>query len=228
MSVDKDPGLPEDALEISRRSRIYHVLLALLFLLMALQPYAHVAGGLLLQLGFAGLLLAGLAAVASKRRLFAIGLVLGVPAVALLFVPGGISTVSGAILAIATLLYISFVILRRIFTHPVVTSGTVSAALVVYLIFGVIWARTYWLVEYLRPDSFTGLAGSEGAILQRDLFYYSYVTLSTLGYGDISPVSAVARSLAITEATIGQLYLVVMVAGLVGLNLSERQRQRQE
>jgi len=228
MSVDKDPGLPEDAREISRRSRIYHVLLALLFLLMALQPYAHVAGGLLSQLGFAGLLLAGLAAVASKRRLFAIGLVLGVPAVALLFVPGGISTVSGAILAIATLIYISFVILRRIFTHPAVTSGTVSAALVVYLIFGVIWARAYWLVEYLRPDSFTGLSGSGGAILQRDLFYYSYVTLSTLGYGDIGPVSAVARSLAITEATIGQLYLVVMVAGLVGLNLSERQRRRQE
>ena len=66
---------------------------------------------------------------------------------------------SGAILAIATLLYISFVILRRIFTHPVVTSGTVSAALVVYLIFGVIWAKAYWLVEHFYPDSFTGLSG---------------------------------------------------------------------
>ena len=228
MSVDRDPGLPEDAREISRRNRVYHVLLVLLFLLMALQPYAHVADGILLQLGFAGLLLASLAAVASRRRLLVIGLLLGVPAVALLFVPGGISTVSGAILAIATLLYISFVILGRVFTHPVVTSGTVSAALVVYLIFGVIWARAYWLAEYLRPDSFTGLSGAEGVVLQRDLFYYSYVTLSTLGYGDISPASAVARSLAITEATIGQLYLVVMVAGLVGLSLSERQRRRQE
>ncbi len=228
MSGDKDPGLPEEAREMSRRSRIYHVLLVLLLVLMALQPYAYVADGLLVQLGFAGLLLAGLAAVASKRRLFAIGLVLGVPAVALLFVPGGISTVAGGVLAIATLLFIGFVILRRIFKHPVVTSGTVSAALVVYLIFGVIWARAYWLLEHLRPDSFTGLSGTESVVLQRDLFYYSYVTLSTLGYGDISPASAVARSLAITEATIGQLYLVVMVAGLVGLSLGERQRQRQE
>jgi hypothetical protein len=228
MSDDNDPGLPEEAREMSRRSRIYHVLLVLLFLLMALQPYAYVADGLLVQLGFAGLLLAGLAAVASRRRLLVIGLVLGVPAVALLFVPGGISTVSGGILAIATLVFICFMILRRMFQHPVVTSGTVSAALVVYLIFGVIWARAYWLVEHLRPGSFTGLSGTGGVVLQRDLFYYSYVTLSTLGYGDIGPVSAVARSLAITEATIGQLYLVVMVAGLVGLSLSERQARRQE
>ena len=61
--------------------------------------------------------------------------------------------------------------------------------------------------------------------VQRDLFYYSYVTLATLGYGDINPVSPQARSLAITEAIVGQLYLVVMVAGLVGLRLAHLQRR---
>ncbi len=223
MSVENDPGHSEDAREISRRSRVYHVLLVSLFLLLALQPYAHVAEGLLVQVGFAGLVLAGLAALASKPRALVIGLVLGVPAVALPFVPGGISTVAGGILAIATLLFISFVILRRIFKHPVVTSGTVSAALVVYLIFGVMWAKAYWLVEHFRPDSFTGLSGTVNVLVQRDLFYYSYVTLATLGYGDINPVSPEARSLAITEAIVGQLYLVVMVAGLVGLSLTQRQ-----
>ncbi len=229
---EKDPELPEKEPELSEedpgpseKARIYHVLLASLFLLLALQPYAHVAEGLLVQLGLAGLLIAGLAAVASRRRLFFIGLILGVPAVALLFVSGGIPTVAGGVLSIATLLFISFVILRRIFRHPVVTSGTVSAALVVYLIFGVMWAKAYWLVEHFRPDSFTGLSGTVNVLVQRDLFYYSYVTLATLGYGDINPVGPEARSLAITEAIVGQLYLVVLVAGLVGMSLSQRQRQ---
>ena len=218
MSVVNDPGPSEKA-------RIYHVLLASLFVLLALQPYAHVAEGLFVQLGFAGLLLAGLAAVASRRRLFVVGLILGVPAVALLFVSGRIPTVASGVLAIATLIIISFVILHRILKHPVVTSGTVSAALVVYLIFGVIWAKAYWLVEHFYPDSFTGLSGAGLINVQRDLFYYSYVTLATLGYGDINPVGPEARSLAITEAIVGQLYLVVMVAGLVGARLAHLQRR---
>ena len=121
------------------------------------------------------------------------------------------------------LVFICVVILRRIFEHPVVTSATVSASLAVYLVFGVVWAQGYRLVEHFSPDSFTGLSGGGVVELQRDLFYYSYVTLAALGYGDINPVSPEARSLAITEAIVGQLYLVVLVAGLVGMRLSHRQ-----
>ncbi len=228
MSVDNDRGLPEGDREFSEKARIYHVLLASLFLLLALQPYADVGEGILVQLGLAGLLIAGLAAVASRRRLFVIGVVLGLPAVALLFVRGGVPTVAGGVLTIAMLVFICVVILRGLFKHPAVTSGTVSAALVVYLIFGVMWAEAYWLVEHFYPDSFTGLSGSGAVEVQRDLFYYSYVTLATLGYGDINPVSPEARSLAITEAIVGQLYLVVMVAGLVGMRLAHKQREPED
>jgi amino acid transporter len=191
---------------------------------MALQPYAEVGGGIVVQLASAGLLVSAVAAVASRRRLFIIGLVLAIPAVALLFVSGGVSTVAGGVLTIATLIFICFVMLRGIARHPVVTSATVSASLVVYLLFGVIWANAYWLVEHFHPNAFTGLSGTGVLGVQRDLFYYSYVTLATLGYGDINPVAPEARSLAITEAIIGQLYLVVLVAGLVGMSLSHRQR----
>jgi hypothetical protein len=211
--------------ELSGKGGVYHVLLASLLLLMALQPFAHVAGGFLVQLGVAGLLLASIAAVASRRRLFVIGLVLGVPAVGLAFLPRGVPTVAVGFLTIAMLLFLCFVILRRIAKHPVVTAATVSASLVVYLAFGVIWAKAYWLVHHFYPDSFTGLSGSGILDVQRDLFYYSYVTLATLGYGDINPVGPEARSLAITEAIVGQLYLVVLVAGLVGMSLSQRQRR---
>ena len=129
---------------------------------------------------------------------------------------------AGGFFSIAILVFICVVILRRIFEHPVVTSATVSASLAVYLVFGVVWAQGYRLVEHFYPNSFTGLSGGEVVEVQRDLFYYSYVTLATLGYGDIGPVSPVARSLAITEAIVGQLYLVVLVAGLVGMGLSHR------
>lgn len=87
---------------------------------------------------------------------------------------------------------------------------------------GVIWGQAYRLLEHLSPGSFHGLSAGSLIELQRDLLYYSYVTLTTLGYGDIYPIGAEARALAITEAIIGQLYLVVLVAGVVGILLSQR------
>ncbi|MFV2007746.1 MAG: ion channel [Longimicrobiales bacterium] len=202
---------------------IYHVLLASLLLLMALQPFAELAGGLLLRFALAGLLFASIATAAYRRRLLIVSLVLGIPAVGFLFVPGRVPTVAGGFLAIATLVFICFVILRRIFKHPVVTSATVSASLVVYLAFGVVWAEAYRLVEHFHAGSFTGLSGTGVIDVRRDLYYYSYVTLTTMGYGDIEPVSPEARSLAITEAVVGQLFLAVLVASLVGMHLAQRQ-----
>jgi voltage-gated potassium channel len=201
---------------------VYHVVLAVLLLLMLLQPIADVGGGLFVRLTFAALLVTSMATVASRRGLFVIGLILGVPALALLFVPGRVPIAASGSLSVATLLFICVVLLSRIFSRPVVTSATVSAALVVYVMLGIVWAQVYRLVEYFHPGSFRGIAESGLPEMQRDLFYYSYVTLTTLGYGDMSPVSPVARSLAITEAIVGQLYLVVLVAGLVGMHLSHR------
>ena len=146
------------------------MLLASLLLLMALQPFADVARGLLLRLALAGLLFTSIATAAYRRRLLIVSLVLGIPAVGFLFVPGRVPTVAGGFLAIATLVFICLVGLRRIFKHPVVTSATVSASLVVYLAFGVVWAQAYRLVEHFHPASFTGLSGIGVVDVQRDLY----------------------------------------------------------
>ena len=82
----------------------------------------------------------------------------------------------------------------------------------------------YAATELNLPGSFYGLAGGGHDEMTRELFYYSYVTLTTLGYGDIGPVSPVARSLVTLEAVVGQLYLVVLVASLVGMFLADRTR----
>ena len=202
--------------------RTPHFLLIFLLLLLALQPIADVAGGLLVRLSLGAIFVASIAVASSRRGTLIVGLLLGIPALTLLFVPGRVPVVMGGILGIATLMFICYVLLSGVFRHPVVTSATISASLVVYLLLGVIWGQAYRLLEHVSPGSFQGLSAGSPIELQRDLLYYSYVTLTTLGYGDIYPIGAEARALAITEAIIGQLYLVVLVAGVVGILLSQR------
>ncbi len=198
----------------------YHVLLALLLLLLALNP---VDGESILNRGLIGaILLAAIWSVAKQRGLLAVALLLSVPAMVLAFAPNALAGMTGLVLTMAMLGFICVVFLRRIFQHPVVTSGTVSASLVVYLLLGVIWYQGYTVVERLYPGSFYGVSASDGVATASELFYYSFVTLTTLGYGDMGPVGDYARSMAITEAVVGQLYLVVLVASLVGMFLSQR------
>jgi hypothetical protein len=91
-----------------------------------------------------------------------------------------------------------------------------------------IWAFSYSLLEYLQPGSFSivreaavggipGLVGSSGF---RGVIYFSFTTLTTLGYGDITPLTGIAQNLSVLEAVVGQIYLVVLVARLVGLHIA--------
>jgi voltage-gated potassium channel len=97
-------------------------------------------------------------------------------------------------------------------------SEHVFAALSAYLLAGYFFALFYWIVEDLARGAFylQGVGIMEGKFSLQQAVYFSFVTLSTLGYGDIVPVSPVARGLAVGEAILGQLYLAVLVARLVG------------
>lgn len=111
-------------------------------------------------------------------------------------------------------------ILSFIFKQNTVTLNVINAAVVVYLLMAIIWAFLFILVEKAHPGSFS-MAESQ---LQENIFpffYYSFVTITTLGYGDITPATEIARSLAGLEAVTGQIYLVVLVARLVGINIAQ-------
>jgi hypothetical protein len=82
-----------------------------------------------------------------------------------------------------------------------------------YLLLGVIWAYAYALVGLVRPDAFSGPVDTVDG--PRALYYFSFVTLTTVGYGDVLPVAPGARSLAMLEAVTGPLYLAILIARLV-------------
>jgi hypothetical protein len=90
----------------------------------------------------------------------------------------------------------------------------------VYLLIGLTWAALYILIEYVNPGSFIDTSTKIPINAPRFLFF-SYVTLTTTGYGTLLPVSDPARSLALVEAIFGQLYLAILVARLVGLHISK-------
>jgi voltage-gated potassium channel len=194
---------------LGRDGEVHYVLLAFTFLMIGVQPIEIAASELIGRVVLALVIVGSLGAVYARRKLFYLGLVIGVPALFLTVTGGGLA------LSIATLLFVSVVLLIGIFERPQVTGASLASALTVYLLLGILWSQAYALVDLYDPGAFYGL-DPDAMTDRRELFYYSFVTLTTLGYGDIGPVSPAARSLVITQAIAGQLYLVVLVAALVG------------
>ena len=128
------------------------------------------------------------------------------------------------VLGVMFLGFTAVVVLRQTLGGAAVTSDTIAGAICFYLLLSVIWALIYALVEIAHPGSFLDggrPVGSDGHhSLVPELLYLSLVTLSTLGYGDILPVTPQARMLAALEGIIGPLYLAVLIARLVGLAAS--------
>src|SRR5581483_8287970 len=126
----------------------------------------------------------------------------------------------GRLIAIVAL---SVVIARVVFALGRVTLHRVQGAIVLYLNFGLAFFTFYRLIDVLSPGAFSGLPphGKEfgsGATL----LYFSFTTLTTLGYGDLAPLHPLARSLATLEAAIGQLYPATLLARLVSLEIAHR------
>ena len=105
--------------------------------------------------------------------------------------------------------------MRHAFGRGAVDRERIFAALDAYLLAGFLFGVAYWTLERLWPGSFGG--GAAGQFDFPHAIYFSFVTIATLGYGDVVPVSPPARGLAIVEGISGQMYLAVLVARLVSL-----------
>ena len=113
------------------------------------------------------------------------------------------------------------VLVQYIFMAKTVTRDVLYAAISIYLLLGAIFVPIYGFVETLWPGSFIDGAMPDRSVTWQQFIYYSYVTLTTMGYGDMLPISWWARSIASMEAVIGVLYLAIMMARLVGLYAHE-------
>jgi len=171
--------------------------------------------------------------VSSNRAHLYIALGLGIPAALLgalhLFHDSEGEEILRHLFAAAFLGYAIVVLVLFIFASRQVTLNVVSASLCVYLLLGLVWAVIYSTIYSLDPGAFRwtvlGTGPPEtlhfGKGKSITVLYFSFTTLTTLGYGDIVPISPLARALTSIEAITGQLYLAVLVARLVGLNIAE-------
>ena len=120
--------------------------------------------------------------------------------------------------------FTTWILLRHVMQAKQVDSDTLCGAVSVYLLLGIAWVLLYGVIETVQPGSFnvsSALTGDESKAWA-DLVYYSFVTLTTLGYGDVAPLSPRVRSLAVLEAITGVFYVAILVARLVGLHIAQR------
>lgn len=217
-----------------RRGHFAPLLAALILVLFVLHPILRPFPVMRVALDFSFLVvLVGAAyAVADRRRailfsVLAVGLSLGA-SVAGTIANNVVLSAIGDALAVIFFAYITFAILDRVLNTPAFTLDSVFGGVCVYLLLGLVWALIYTMIEEISPGSFAIGSALEAqqprTIRPNELFlYYSYVTLTTLGYGDISPVSNAARSMAALEAIVGPLFVAILVAWLVSEASSSRE-----
>jgi voltage-gated potassium channel Kch len=195
---------------------LFFTLLLTLGIYPALKPLA--AGLNLMELLLAVNLLAAIASLAPERHirvLLWLGIAfVGVRGIQALFGIGAMMGVSEALWATASLLATTATA-RYALRPGVVDTERIFAALDAYLLAGLVFGVWYWVLEQIFPGSFA--PASAGALDLSRALYFSFVTIATLGYGDIVPASEAARGVAILEAVGGQMYLAVLVARLVSL-----------
>ena len=162
-----------------------------------------------------------------SKALAAAAVSLALPAIASFwlkpFVTGQWVEISGGLCGVAFMVIISAAILRHIFLQQDVSADLIAGAIVAYLLMAVMWSLLYDVLEAAYPGSFKFPEGTTQPQGQMSL-YFSLVTITTVGYGDITPVTRVARAFANLEAVVGQLYLVILVSWLVGMYVSQKSK----
>jgi hypothetical protein len=208
------------------KSPNFGVLLVVLCLLIVVAPLATAAGSaLLVESLFGLLLLAGIYSVewrGVQRWSFLAFTALTLVARWCTLLLGGFRLeVASALLTLLWIVSVIVIVLSELFRRHDVTTNTIMGAIVAYLLIAIAFASVYEIVERSQPGSFRGIP--EDATfhqLSDALIYFSLVSLTTMGYGDIVPASNLARPLAALEGATGTLYLAVMIARLVGLHVA--------
>jgi voltage-gated potassium channel len=231
------PESPAESTTLRHRWRFAVVLLASLLLAVA-QP---LTAGLVDEEGafdvfFSLLIIAVLLLVFEEREHRRTAVSLGLMAFLAIWLSRGVGGPAGRWLLVGANLvaacffaFALYGILRGIFVKQA-SSDAIFGAVCGYLLLGIVWSLLYSAVETAYPGSFnmpasTSAAVAPGRLDRGTLSYYSFITLATVGYGDVTPATPLARTLAWMEAITGQFYLAILVAGLVGFKVTQALRE---
>jgi hypothetical protein len=179
---------------------------------------------------FSLLLISGVAYIAKRPLLRWITGAIAMTAIAMNwlqeFWPGRGLAIASSLISLLCLVALTLVVLARVFRQSgPVTGSRVQGAIAAYVLFGVTWSILYRALDLCLPAAFSvqATAGMPAATVRENFTYFSFVTLTTLGYGDITAVHPVARMFVVFQALVGQLYPATLLARLVSLEISQRQ-----
>jgi len=190
---------------------------------------------LIFQVLITGILIFSIYSLIQNKRQFAIGLFLAVPTLAFgwigLYISAHFITITGLMFRILFFGFILFVFLTSIFKTKKITSDLIYGSICIYFLLGIEWSFVYYLAEVMIPGSFalsstiqgTQITANETHNNYPQYIYFSFTTLTTLGYGDITPKTLSSKFLTSLEAIMGQLYVAILVARLVALHLIQNQ-----
>lgn len=205
------------------------LLIALLALIVGSPAVTRTGSSWLFELFFDGILLAGVYSVGPGKHRWPF-LVLTVFTLGVRWtehLSGVFALDVGALfITVIWLAYAVWIIIAHLFQRRDVTVNTLLGAVVAYLLVAVAFTLVFEIIELQHPGSFSGLsvsAGDNRRELSSSLVYFSLVCMTTMGFGDIVPISNLARPLAALEGVFGQLYVAVMIARLVGLQIARSQ-----
>ena len=229
---DRKEHLPAGKKAFSREELFRHsfawFLASLALLLVASPVVEHWPHGALIESVLLSLaMLFAVPAIGGRRSRLVWGIVLSTPALLGKWVNFWRPDLAPPEIFLGTgILFLGFVVLNilgYILRAPRVSSEILCAAIANYLMLGLLWSFAYTMIASAVPDAFAFSTGPESSHVMRGFnsIYFSFATLSTIGYGDIAPVAGGVRMLAVTEAVVGMFYVTMLIARLVSLYSSE-------
>lgn len=118
-------------------------------------------------------------------------------------------------------------IMRFMFRQKIVTGDLIAGAICIYMLIGLIWTNIYTLCVMADHHAVSGLTGISNVFtIKKNLTYFSFITMLTIGYGDMHPVSDLAKSFTVLQGVFGQMYIAVFVASVIGIFLSQDGKSR--
>lgn len=210
-----------------------YLFIGLLMTLLAI-PLSNLVPGIgrySMTLLFTLFMLVAVWSLSASRHIFYLGAMLAlaiftISGISIFGGPGQTLDTAGLLLFLIFNSLSSWIAARNVFVLHRVDLNSLIGAFCVYLLLGLIWATLYRLLHLWGWATFTGTLADQGPQVFSDLVYFSFVTLASLGYGDIAPVGGLVRTLAFLEAVIGQFYLAVLVASLVSAFTTQRRQDR--